>query len=348
MQCFVSVEESCCRSHGCHAACHVVVVSWSISASVCVGCKVDLDVVASLRSRNGAAIARCNWRARQHVLWLLRSQRMVQCLCQSLTRHVVCSGCKVGQVQICGALQTATKGATTGSGNTKYSNCSTLFLERCGLRWFSSTAAKRRRPLSLDNIDVDSKGTYMLFQPKHNDVEPCNSATATTTTAAPSSNIINNEDKERNTEWVVWALVEGCNKDKSKQQHTISDLDNDATLLLWKSNLSFLLRSGNWFQSMKRKTVANPARMCCQMSCGPCCARQSLVPTLALLAPIPTTPSKSRTQETQTASLLLPNAMDTATGVIRSHCHCPPVSKGQKRRAKIKNKNPFFQFDVSF
>ena len=91
---------------------------------------------------------------------------------------------------------------------------------------------KERRPLSLDNIEVDSKGTYMLFQPKHNDVDPCNSATATTTTTAPLSNIINNKDKESNKEWVVWALVEGRNKDKSKQQRTISDLNNDATLLI--------------------------------------------------------------------------------------------------------------------
>ena len=85
-----------------------------------------------------------------------------------------------------------------------------------------------------------------------------------------------------------------------------------------------------------------------QLPCSPFCARQYPVTTLTLLAPILTTPPKSRTRETQTASPLSPNAMDTVTGVRRGHCHCPPIGRRQKRRARRKKKNPFFQFDVSF
>ena len=42
--------------------------------------------------------------------------------------------------------------------------------------------------------------------------------TARTTTSAPLSGIVNTKDKKSNAEWVVRALMEGCNKDGDHHQ----------------------------------------------------------------------------------------------------------------------------------
>ena len=88
------------------------------------------------------------------------------------------------------------------------------------------------------------------------------------TTTTPSSNIVNSKDKESNTEWVVQDLVESGddddNTDESNRHCAILDLNNninnDARLLLQKSDLSFLHWSGNQFQPMKRKSGRRPSK----------------------------------------------------------------------------------------
>ena len=67
------------------------------------------------------------------------------------------------------------------------------------------------------------------------------------------SDIVNDKNKESNTEWVVQVLVDGCNnnngEEESKQHHAVLDLNNDvnddARSLLQNSNLSFMQRLGN-------------------------------------------------------------------------------------------------------